>query len=136
MEATGIEEARTAGRSTFGRTLLTNRALSLLLLVLLISAVMTLFFPKYFFNYYNLRQLLFYLATPAILTVGMMMLIVAGVFDLSIGGNLAMAGAITAAILLGAPQFPVPLAIAAAIAISTLAGAANGLLVAFVGVNG
>jgi ribose transport system permease protein len=135
VEATGIEEARTAGRSTFGRTLLTNRALSLLILVLLISAVMTLLFPTYFFNYYNLRQLLFYLATPAILTVGMMMLIVAGVFDLSIGGNLAMAGAITAAILLGAPQFPVPLAIAVAIALSTLAGAANGLLVAFVGVN-
>jgi ribose transport system permease protein len=128
-------QASAGETQTVWRTLLTNRALTLLILVLLISAIMTILFPTYFFNYYNLRQLLFYLATPAILTVGMMMLIVAGMFDLSIGGNLAMAGAITAAILLVSPAFPYPLAIAVAIVISTCAGVANGLLVAFVGVN-
>lgn len=128
-------EARAEGQATIGRALLTNRALSLLILVLLISVVMAILFPRYFVNYYNFRQLLYYLATPAILSIGMMMLIVAGVFDLSIGGNLAMAGAIMAAILVVAPQFPVPLAIAIAMLISTLAGVLNGLLVAYVGVN-
>jgi len=130
--ASGIQASARENRTVL-RTLLTNRALSLLILVVLISAVMTILFPKYFFNYYNLRQLLYYLATPAILTVGMMMLIVAGMFDLSIGGNLAMAGAVTAAILLASPAFPYPVAIAVAILISTCAGLANGLLVAFVG---
>ena len=114
---------------------LTNRALSLLILVVLISAVMTALFPRYFFNYYNLRQLLFYLATPAILSVGMVLLIVAGVFDLSIGGNLAMSGTIAAAILIALPSFPVPAAMLIGVAASTLAGLVNGLLVAYVGVN-
>lgn len=117
------------------RVTLTNRALSLLILVVLISALMTALFPKYFFSYYNLRQLLFYLASPGILSVGMVFLIVAGLFDLSIGGNLAMAGTITAAILLAVPGFPYPLAILIAVAASTLAGIINGLLVAYVGVN-
>jgi len=117
------------------RATLTSRALSLLILVVLISALMTALFPKYFFNYYNLRQLLFYLATPAILSVGMVLLIVAGVFDLSIGGNLAMSGTIAAAILIALPSFPVAGAMLIAVAASTLAGLLNGLLVAYVGVN-
>ena len=137
MQAVAGGHVRTSGgeRRSVLRTLLTNRALSLLILVVLISAAMTILFPKYFFNYYNLRQLLYYLVTPAILAVGMMMLIVAGMFDLSIGGNLAMAGTITAAILLASPSFPYPLAIGVAIVISACAGVINGLLVAFVGVN-
>jgi len=134
LTGTGGRTAAAEG-GTFWRSLLTNRALTLLILILLISVVMTIFFPRYFFNYYNLRQLLFYLATPGILAVGMMFLIVAGMFDLSIGGNLAMAGAIAAAILLAVPSFPVPLAIGIAIVTSTLAGVVNGLLVAYVGVN-
>lgn len=121
--------------SRFWRSLLTNRALTLLILVVLISIVMTIFFPRYFINYYNLRQLLFYLSTPGILAVGMMFLIVAGMFDLSIGGNLAMAGAITGAILVAIPTFPIPLAIAIAILTSASAGFAQGFLVAYVGVN-
>jgi len=124
-----------AGMREVMRATLTNRALSLLILVVLISAVMTALYPKYFFNYYNLRQLLFYLATPAILSVGMVFLIVAGVFDLSIGGNLAMSGTIAAAILIALPTFPVAAAMLIGVAASTLAGLVNGLLVAYVGVN-
>jgi ribose transport system permease protein len=122
-------------RQSVARTLLTNRALTLLILVVLISALMTALFPRFFFNYYNFRQMFFYLATPGILAVGMMFLIVGGMFDLSIGGNLAMSGAIVAAILISVPAFPYPLAIVIAIAISCIAGIANGLLVAYVGVN-
>ncbi len=136
MQAVQRAERRaTAQTGSFWRGLLTNRALTLLILVLLISVLMTILFPREFFNYYNFRQLFFYLATPGILAVGMMFLIVAGMFDLSIGGNLAMAGAITAAILIAVPSFPYPLAILLAVVISTLAGVINGLLVAYVGVN-
>jgi ribose transport system permease protein len=127
-------QAREKARS-FWRSLLTNRALTLLILVIFISIVMTIFFPKYFINYYNIRQLLFYLSTPGILAVGMMFLIVAGMFDLSIGGNLAMAGAITGAILVAVPTFPVPLAIGIAMIASTFAGFLQGFLVAYIGVN-
>jgi len=130
-----MEPPARAGMGQVMRATLTNRALSLLILVVLISALMTALFPRYFFNYYNLRQLLFYLATPAILSVGMVLLIVAGVFDLSIGGNLAMSGTIAAAILLALPNFPVAVAMLIGVAASTLAGLVNGLLVAYVGVN-
>lgn len=121
-----------------------NRALSLFIVLFFICLLMAIRYPTQFATFDNINGILLNMSFEAICAVGMMFLIVSGVFDLSIGANLTLAGAITAMILrlnlsgpiFGAyPIFAVALAIVAGIAVSSLAGLANGFLVAKIGVN-
>jgi ribose/xylose/arabinose/galactoside ABC-type transport system permease subunit len=122
--------------------LINNRALSLLLLIVVLAVVMSVAFGGIFFSWSNLSGILLNLVSEAILAVGMMYLIVSGVIDLSIGANLALGGAIAGICLKGSVIFgivinpqPVPLAILWGLVASCVGGLLNGLLVARVGVN-
>jgi len=122
--------------------LINNRALSLLLLLVVLAAAMSLAFGGIFFAWSNLSGILLNLVSEAILAVGMMYLIVSGVIDLSIGANLALGGAITGICLKGSIIFglvihpqPVPVAILWGLFASSIGGLLNGLLVSRVGVN-
>ncbi len=122
--------------------LVNNRALSLLLLVIVLSLIMSVAFGGIFFSWSNVSGILLNLVSEAILAVGMMYLIVSGVIDLSIGANLALGGAIAGICLKGSDIFgivihpqPVPVAILWGLFASTVGGFLNGLLVARVGVN-
>jgi ribose transport system permease protein len=64
----------------------------------------------------------------------MMMLMVSGVFDLSVGSMLSMIGVVTAW-LMKVHGWPVPLAIAAGLCVAALGGFINGFVVAKVKVN-
>ncbi len=80
----------------------------------------------------NLSNLTLQTSVTGILAVGMLMIIVAGQIDLSVGSVLGLAGG-TAAILM-AQGYGLPLAILAAIAVGVVIGIINGSLTAYLNI--
>ena len=106
-------------------------------LVVLMIALITLnsaLFPRVFPTLGNLSAILRGLAFDGIMVCGMMMLLVAGTFDLSVGGTFSMAGVI-AGWLMKEAGVPVPIAVLGGVAVGFAAGLLNGLIVAKVKVN-
>jgi ribose transport system permease protein len=91
-------------------------------------------YPRSFLHFQNFSAIARNLAFDGIMAVGMMLLMIGGVFDLSIGGMFSMAGIITAWFLKDA-RLPVPLAVMCGLLIASLGGFINGLLVARLKVN-
>lgn len=137
---TGITEPAKSTEKGNGKTnwliklFVENRALSLLLLMFVMSAVMSIFFSDTFFSFYNLSNILLSLSVEGILAVGMMFLLVAGVFDLSVGSSIAVGGAVCA-YMMKVVGLPAPVSIIIGIAACAAAGFVNGFMVAKVGVN-
>ena len=73
------------------------------------------------------------IAPNAIIATGMMLLLISGVFDLSVGSVMGLAGAITSILI--ASRFPVLPSILVGLGIGLVFGFFNGFLVAYVGVN-
>ena len=73
-------------------------------------------------------------APVMLLATGMTLVIATAGIDLSVGSVMAVAGA-AAALLLTGPQWSVPAAVAAALLVALVAGAWNGVLVTFVGLQ-
>jgi ABC-type multidrug transport system ATPase subunit len=82
----------------------------------------------------RLAALLRNTALDGVMACGMVVLMVAGVFDLSVGSMFSMIGVLTAW-MMTAGHVPVPLAILAGLGIAAGGGALNGLVVAKVRVN-
>lgn len=114
--------------------LLRERIYSLTITILLVGIGAAVAFPQTFPTFGNWSQLLLNLSIDTIVAVGMMLLLVSGVFDLSVGSVVAFAGGLAAygMIQLG---LPVGIAIVMALLASGLIGAANGYLIAYQGVN-
>jgi ribose transport system permease protein len=111
-----------------------SREIDLLLVIYLTVIVFSILFPVSFFSRDNLRVVLNNLAVDGILSVGMMTLLVAGVFDLSVGSMLSMVGVVTGWLLVK-QGWPVAPAVGAGLAVAALGGLVNGLLVARARVN-
>jgi ribose transport system permease protein len=111
-----------------------SREIDLLLVIYLTAIVFSILYPVSFFSLDNLRVVLNNLAVDGILAVGMMTLMIAGVFDLSVGSVLSMVGVVTGWLLVRA-GWPTAPAVAAGLAVAALAGLVNGLLVARARVN-
>ena len=111
-----------------------RRELDLLVAVYLTAIVFSILYPVSFFSTGNLRAILNNLAVDGILAVGMMTLMIAGVFDLSVGSMMSLAGVVTGWLLAKA-GWPAGAAVAAGLGVAVLGGLANGLLVAKVRVN-
>jgi len=97
-------------------------------------AVFSILFPVSFPNFENFAAVLRNLAVDGILAVGMMVMLITGLFDLSVGGMLSMIGVITGWLIKQA-GFPVWLAILTGLAVAALRGLINGLVVAKLRVN-
>src|SRR5262249_58205215 len=69
-----------------------SREIDLLLVIYLAVVVASILYPSSFFSADNLRVVLNNMAVDGILAVGMMMLMVGGVFDLSVGSMMSMTG--------------------------------------------
>jgi ribose transport system permease protein len=124
-----------AGRSAdTGAASRYSREIDLLLVLYLAIIVCSILFPSSFFSVQNLRVVLNNMAVDGILAIGMMMLLVAGVFDLSIGSMMSMTAVITGWLMVD-KGWPVPLAVAMGLAVAAVGGLVNGLLVARAGVN-
>jgi ribose transport system permease protein len=111
-----------------------SRELDLLLVIYLVVIVFSILYPVSFFSLANLRVILNNLATEGIISVGMMALLIAGVFDLSVGSMMSMVGVITGWLLVK-QHWPMVAALAAGLIVAALGGLANGLIVARARVN-
>ena len=78
----------------------------------------------------NLSNLMTQMSVTAIIAVGMLMVIVSGNIDLSVGSLLGFAGGI-AAYSLTVLEYSLPVAIIAAVVIGIAVGAFHGLLIAY-----
>jgi ribose transport system permease protein len=111
-----------------------SREWGLLGLTLLATLAFSILFPTSFPTVGNASAILRNLALDAVMAVGMTILLVSGLFDLSIGSMFSMIGVLTSYFIKNAGM-PIPLAIAAGLGIAVLGGALNGFIVARVKVN-
>ncbi|HVX79875.1 MAG TPA: ABC transporter permease [Devosiaceae bacterium] len=138
MQKSGMRSAALVGRGNlFGRglrALANSRELTLLVLIVLLSAGMAIVYPNNFPTAYNMSAVLLNAAQASILVTGMMLLMIAGAFDLSIGSTLALAGVMAAVAFTwwGWPTIP---SILVGIATGAVAGLVNGYIVTRVQIN-
>ena len=95
---------------------------------------MTIVYPNNFPTSSNISAVLLNAAQNGILVAGMMLLMIAGSFDLSVGSTLALAG-VWAGVVVGWWHWPAPFGFVAALIVGAIAGAVNGAIVTRLGIN-
>ena len=116
------------------RRLANSRELTLFVLVVALAVVMSVVYPNNFPTAPNMRAVLLNLAPVGILVCGMMLLMIGGTFDLSVGSTLAFAG-VWAGVVAGWWGWPPETAVLAGILVGALCGLVNGLIVTRIGIN-
>jgi len=111
-----------------------TRELGLFCAIVLLTVLFSFLFPVSFPTFGNFSAILRNLALDAVMAAGMLILMVSGLFDLSVGGMFSMVGVITGWLMKNG-GVPVPLAILAGLALAALGGFINGFVVARVRVN-
>jgi ribose transport system permease protein len=111
-----------------------SRELMLLVLIVIIVTSMSIYYPNNFPTASNIRAVLLNAAQNGILVTGMMLLMIAGVFDLSVGSTLALAG-VWSGVVVGLWGLPPPVGIVAGCVIGVAAGAINGFIVTRLAIN-
>ena len=111
-----------------------SRELALVAATLFVVILYSVLYPVSFRSFDNFSAILRNLAFEGILAIGMMLMLVGGVFDLSVGAMASMIGVITGALMKKA-GLPVPVSILIGLAIAALGGFLNGFVVAKVRVN-
>lgn len=100
-----------------------SREIDLLIVIYLAVIVFSILYPRSFFSLDMAEAVLRNMAIDGILAVGMMMLMIAGMFDLSVGAMMSLAG-VVAGTLMVKHNVSVPVAVL----LGLLAGAAGGFL--------
>lgn len=113
---------------------LRERIYTLSFTIILVCIVFTCIYPTLFPTFANFKQVLLNLSIDTIVAVGMMLLMISGSFDLSVGAVVAFSGGI-AANLMFFSGLNVWAAVGAGLACALLVGVINGYLVAYVGIN-
>jgi len=116
-----------------GLYILKNRTITLFFLILIVSIVASMVY-KTFPTAANFRAIILNMSIDTIIAIGMMILLISGVFDLSVGSVIALSGAI-AARLVYYQHFNTWVAIAITMLICLAIGLFNGVMIAKVGVN-
>ncbi|MFM2355404.1 MAG: hypothetical protein RLZZ528_1140 [Pseudomonadota bacterium] len=111
--------------------LLKSRELLLSLVILVMTGLIAMRFPA-FVRPANLANVFNDTAPLMILVLGQMVVILTKAIDLSVAANLALTGMVAA--MLNGAGVPLPLTIAAAVALGAVLGCVNGLLVWKVGI--
>lgn len=112
--------------SRFKKTIhyiVTHNTVIIFLLMLLVSALAS----DAFFTSNNLSNLVRQAAPIGIISMGMLLVILTGGIDLSVGSTIAISGVLCA---LFSESMPLPLAVITALAVGVLAGCVSGYLVA------
>jgi ribose transport system permease protein len=106
-------------------------------IALLMCIIMMLFLiitkARLFFDPFTIQALMNAIAPEGIVALGMMVLLITGVFDLSVGSVMCFGGLVTAIML--AAGLPVAVAILAGLAAGAIVGSINGVLVEIAGIN-
>ena len=116
------------------RKIIEERIYSLLILLIFICVATSLVFPTTFPTFENFSQILLNLSIDTIVAVGMMVLLISGAFDLSVGSVVAFTGCLTT-YLMHSLQLPVPIAISIGLLGSLCIGWINGYLIAYKDIN-
>jgi ribose transport system permease protein len=114
--------------------ILQDRVYSLGIVLVTTALITSLVFPGTFPTFENFSQILLNLSIDTIVAVGMMLLLISGAFDLSVGSIVAFTGCFTA-YLMHFFNFPVPLALAAGMLSALCIGLTNGYLIAYQNIN-
>jgi len=118
---------------TFLQQLAHNRLYSLSLTVVLLIILASVLWPQTFPRWENFTAVALNLSFDTIVAVGMMILMISGAFDLSVGSVLGAAAGFSSLMLLN--KVPIVLTILFALIVAMAFGFANGLIVAKIGVN-
>jgi ribose transport system permease protein len=113
-------------------TIARTRELSLLLILGITIAIMNNR-SQYFLTEANFRTIAVGFTPPAIICVGMAILLVSGGFDLSVGAVLALSGTVIAKLLL--EGWSQPVAFVTVLMLGASVGLINGLMVTKIGIN-
>jgi ribose transport system permease protein len=116
------------------RLVFESRELLLVGLIGALSLFLVITQSDAFPTWLNIKAVLLDSAQFGIMGVGMMILLIGGVFDLSIGSTLALSGVVTA-VLIRDYGVPAPLGLVLGLAVGGTAGAANGLIVTKLRIN-
>lgn len=116
------------------RLVFESRVLLLIALNCGLSLFLVITQPDAFPTWLNIKAVLLDSSQFGIMAVGMMILLIGGVFDLSIGSILALSG-VVAAVVIRDYGVPAPLGVAVGLAVGGLAGAFNGLIVTRLRIN-
>jgi ribose transport system permease protein len=114
------------------KEIIAQREFSLFLVLVLAGVFMSAMSPV-FFTRANAEAMLLALSVDAIIAVGMVVLLISGGLDLSIGSTLGLTGVVTGLLLNSG--IPAWLAILLGLGTAILVGIANGLLVAKLKIN-
>ena len=113
---------------------LQERTFTLSLTIIGIVILSSVIYPSLFPTFENLRQVLLNLSVETIVAVGMMLLMISGSFDLSVGSVVAFAGGLCAWLM-----YFQEMNVVAALLLSLLAslsiGFINGYFVSYIGIN-
>ncbi len=110
--------------------LLKVRELNVFIALLVVGALISLFTP-YFLTTNNLMGVFRSFSMTAIMSIGMVMVIITGGIDLSVGSAMGLSSLVTA--LCFANGLPMPICIAAGLGVGLVFGLVNGLLITVVG---
>ncbi len=116
------------------KKILQERIYSITILLVGIVAVASVVYPDTFPTFSNLRQIMLNMSIDTIVAVGMMILLISGVFDLSVGSTVAFTACLTS-YLMYFYQLPVPVAISVGLLGALLVGLVNGYLIAYQSIN-
>jgi ribose transport system permease protein len=133
-EAAVVEVKPRRGIGWWFNRILYDRVLLLITMIVLLSIIMIFIFPQAFPQGANMAAILLDTAQGGMITTGMLMLLICGVFDLSAGNTLALSG-IVAGILVKDSGAPVPVAILCGILTGTVVGLTNGLIITRLRIN-
>lgn len=135
-ESRDFPEGKAIGAISPGsvRRLLQNRVVILVGILIVYNLAFALGKPASFLSIDNYLSVLMNMSIESFIVIGMAILLISGVLDLSLGANMALTG-ILCGMLLKFAHFDVPAALLVSFAASLAMGAINGYFVAFLGVN-
>lgn len=113
---------------------LSDRVITLSGTIVVLGIILSLVYPQQFATWDNFSQILLNLSIDTIVAVGMMILMIGGMFDLSVGSIVAFSGGLVA-YLMYYHAVPVPVAVLAGLGGALLIGWTNGYLIARAGIN-
>jgi len=109
------------------KSLLAKREIILVIVILILSFLVSCLTP-FFFTSTNLLSMMMGLTVEGLVSIGMVILLITGGLDLSVGSTMAFTGVLTG--LLIKASIPTPLAVLIALTASILIGSVNGVLIA------
>jgi ribose/xylose/arabinose/galactoside ABC-type transport system permease subunit len=111
-----------------------DRIFTLTALIVLVAIGASIVFPQQFPTFENFRQILLNVSIDTIVAVGMMVLMIAGVFDLSVGSVVALSGGLAAYMMMNL-GISMPIAVLLGLLASLAVGLVNGYFIAHIGIN-